>query len=186
MLERLRLSTLVKDVENGGDIDVLLAAEAEATIDAIKADALDISNKQQATIADLQGRLEAAQNKQTALEKSVRNLTEFYDKYNGTPCEQIRHQQEVEQLQQRVAQLEQDSKKASTDYEACRNALDKTVGELTTLQADHATLLGLLATIAPYVASWLQETYGDDYVNHPEWKQVEASLPAPPAQDGGK
>jgi len=89
-------------------------------------------------------------------------------------------------LQQRVAQLEQDSKKASTDYEACRNALDKTVGELTTLQADHATLLGLLATIAPYVASWLQETYGDDYVNHPEWKQVEASLPAPPAQDGGK
>lgn len=60
----------------------------------------------QATIADLQGQLEVAQNKQTALEKSVRNLTEFYDKYNGTPCEQIRHQQEVELLQQRVAQLE--------------------------------------------------------------------------------
>ncbi len=60
----------------------------------------------QATIADLQGQLEVAQNKQTALEKSVRNLTEFYDKYNGTPCEQIRHQQEVELLQQRVAQLD--------------------------------------------------------------------------------
>ena len=72
----------------------------------------------QATIADLQGQLEVAQNKQTALEKSVRNLTEFYDKYNGTPCEQIRHQQEVELLQQRVAQLEgerADWKKAADD-----------------------------------------------------------------------
>ena len=72
----------------------------------------------QATIADLQGQLEVAQNKQTALEKSVRNLTEFYDKYNGAPCEQIRHQQEVELLQQRVAQLEgerADWKKAADD-----------------------------------------------------------------------
>ena len=125
----------------------------------------EATRRQHATIADLQGQLKTAQ------------APRMYD------CGSCAIGKGFEQ---RVAQLEQDSKKASTDYEACRNALDKTVGELTTLQADHATLLGLLATIAPYVASWLQETYGDDYVNHPEWKQVEASLPAPPAQDGGK
>lgn len=32
-MERIRLSALVKDVENGGDIDVVIAAEAEQTVE---------------------------------------------------------------------------------------------------------------------------------------------------------
>lgn len=107
----------------------------------------------QATIADLQGQLEVAQNKQTALEKSVRNLTEFYDKYNGTPCEQIRHQQEVELLQQRVAQLEGERDVLKRDQfatHACAKTFEQMSDEsslrrlLASLQADHARVLGLV------------------------------------------
>jgi len=35
------------------------------------------------------------------------HMVKFYDKQHGTPCEQIRHQQEVEALQQRLAEVEQ-------------------------------------------------------------------------------
>ena len=77
-------------------------------------------------------------------------------------------------LQQRVAQLEQDSKKASTDYEACRNALDKTVGELTTLQADHARVLLVLKGV-------LEE---DDLALKAAAELVYDDVPAQPAQGG--
>ena len=135
MLERLRLSALVKDVEKGGDIDVVLAAEAEATIDAIKADALGVSKKQQATIADLQGRVEAAQNELLALReivgewcwnisnltgdyaiKTVADFNEEVTRRAGWLSETVRatlpapqsnsDRQELQALQQRVAQLE--------------------------------------------------------------------------------
>lgn len=41
------------------------------------------------------------------LEKKYKTLVTWYDKYNGTPCEQIRHIQEVEVLESRIAKLQQ-------------------------------------------------------------------------------
>lgn len=48
---------------------------------------------------DAQGRAEAA-------EERVRQLVTALDAQHGTPCEQIRHQQEVEALEERVRVLE--------------------------------------------------------------------------------
>ena len=54
----------------------------------------------QATIAALQAKLED-------LMAKYQNLVAWYDKQNGTPCEQVRHRQEVEALQARVRELEE-------------------------------------------------------------------------------
>lgn len=40
------------------------------------------------------------------MQERIRQLTEWYDRQNGTPCEQIRHAQEVEALRAQVAALE--------------------------------------------------------------------------------
>ena len=99
-------------------------------------------------------------------------------------------------LQQRVAQLEQDSKKASTDYEACRNALDKTVGELTTLQADHARVLGVaemyrkaLSLISVKTTPWFEGHHGtveDILAAYASYVLKEAaSLTSEAAREGG-
>ena len=53
-----------------------------------------------ATIAALQAKLED-------LTAKYQNLVAWYDKQNGTPCEQVRHRQEVEALQARVRELEE-------------------------------------------------------------------------------
>lgn len=154
----------------------------------------------QATIADLQGQVEAAQNKQTALEKSVRNLTEFYDKYNGTPCEQIRHQQEVEQLQQRVAQLEGDKSTLRLGLNALRDSYDELESRHSDLRADHAScarVLGLVQAAREYIATIPARLHPD---HSEEWKdgyhsavydvdqfltgKRTASLPAQRAQGG--
>ena len=55
----------------------------------------------QATIAALQAKLED-------LTAKYQNLVAWYDKQNGTPCEQVRHRQEVEALQ---AQLNEQNEK---------------------------------------------------------------------------
>jgi len=44
------------------------------------------------------GAYRAVQEENATLKDKVRTLTAWYDKQNGTPCEQIRHQQEVEAL----------------------------------------------------------------------------------------
>lgn len=49
--------------------------------------------------ADAQATVEALQKKYDDLLGKYRQLVDFYDKHNGTPCEQIRHQQQVEALQ---------------------------------------------------------------------------------------
>src|SRR5690348_10961280 len=38
-----------------------------------------------------------------------KQLVKFYDEHNGTPCEQIRHAQQVEQLEQDLARLRQEN-----------------------------------------------------------------------------
>ena len=60
--------------------------------------------------ADAQATVEALQKKYDDLLGKYRQLMDFYDKHNGTPCEQIRHQQQVEALQR-----ERDEAKASRD-----------------------------------------------------------------------
>ena len=158
-MERIRLSALVKDVEMGGDIDVVLAAEAEATIDAIKADALDASNKLRATIADLQGQLK----EMTESQKRCWN-------------EWTLAEQNVESLQQRVAQLEQE-----------RDAFESHAIDL---QADHARVLGLLAQVTEIADMMLKGTECEHDVglcsceHRRIVKQAQRSLPAQPAQGG--
>ena len=39
------------------------------------------------------------------LQEKVRNLTKWYDDQNGTPCEQIRHEQEIERLKKIIFDL---------------------------------------------------------------------------------
>ena len=46
--------------------------------------------------------MEALQKKYDDLLGKYRQLVDFYDKHNGTPCEQIRHQQQVEALQREL------------------------------------------------------------------------------------
>ena len=55
-------------------------------------------------VADLTAKL-----KLQAMREQYRTLVEFYDKHNGTPCEQIRHQQEVEDLTQRLEEAQADN-----------------------------------------------------------------------------
>lgn len=146
----------------------------------------------QATIADLQGQLEVAQNKQTALEKSVRNLTEFYDKYNGTPCEQIRHQQEVELLQQRVAQLEGERDVLKRDQfatHACAKTFEQMSDEsslrrlLASLQADHARVLAGFQALLNVIDDSHDEDLPPEILEARDTAyELKASLPAQPAQ----
>ena len=49
--------------------------------------------------ADAQATIEALQEKLEDLTAKYQNLVAWYDKQNGTPCEQVRHRQEVEALQ---------------------------------------------------------------------------------------
>ncbi len=66
------------------------------------------------------------------------------DGFTARPANKSRHQQEVELLQQRVAQLEQ---QAETYLKAAQSAHDghrAAVKYTADLQADHATLLGLV------------------------------------------
>ena len=49
--------------------------------------------------ADAQATIEALQAKLEDLTAKYQNLVAWYDKQNGTPCEQVRHRQEVEALQ---------------------------------------------------------------------------------------
>ena len=50
-------------------------------------------------LADAQATVEALQKKYDDLLGKYHQLVDFYDKHNGTPCEQIRHEQQVEELQ---------------------------------------------------------------------------------------
>lgn len=99
-MERLRLSKLVKDLEMGGDIDVVIAAEAEQEIEAIKADALDVSNAQRKEIDRLSVRVsgaDAARRHAQAVsselvkeKRALRDLLdtikgELVDRYDGAP-----------------------------------------------------------------------------------------------------
>lgn len=158
------------------------------------------------TIADLQGQVEVAQKQLKFLGATMQPdgmVSLDLKKYHAAHrCKAHREDpwQDIDTeidcfvcLKQRVAQLEQDSKKASTDYEACRNALDKTVGELTTLQADHARVLGLVQAYAKAKTEFDDNRLKED---HHEWKErfnrlveaetalIAASLPAQPAQGG--
>lgn len=59
-MERFRLSSLIKDVEMGGDIDVVIAADAQATVEALQAEKLMLErgvSAQSALIDGLQSQL---------------------------------------------------------------------------------------------------------------------------------
>jgi hypothetical protein len=58
--------------------------------------------------------------------KKYQGLVAYYDKQEGTPCEQVRHQQEVGQLRQRVKELEHDNKNLlSCQCGNCDNSLEE-------------------------------------------------------------
>lgn len=59
-----------------------------------------------ALYADAQATVEALQKKYDDLLGKYHQLMDFYDKHNGTPCEQIRHEQQVEALQRERDELQ--------------------------------------------------------------------------------
>lgn len=61
-----------------------------------------------------------------ALRLKVQELVKFYDKHVGTPCEQIRHQQEVEALNERLDAYHKDL----TTLETLVKRLPNVKGEL--------------------------------------------------------
>lgn len=69
-----------------------------------KWDAHDALQRQR--IAQLEEQITYLQTVSTEQVERIRTLVAFYDKHHGTPCEQIRHQQEVEELKRRITQLE--------------------------------------------------------------------------------
>lgn len=92
------------------DVEVVLAADAQATVEALQAQLEELKANRvphsmqhvielQAMNNRLGAEVEALQKKYDDLLGKYRQLVDFYDKHNGTPCEQIRHQQQVEALQ---------------------------------------------------------------------------------------
>jgi DNA repair exonuclease SbcCD ATPase subunit len=73
--------------------------------------------------------LTEALDERDALRLKVQELTKFYDKHVGTPCEQIRHQQEVETLNERLDAYRKDL----TTLETLVRALPKVEGEISAL-----------------------------------------------------
>lgn len=176
----------------------------------------DKCEKLEATIADLQTQLTQANDKareyerqsehvgvalaveaeaHQALREKYQNLVAWYDKHNGTPCEQIRHQQEIERLQQRVVQLERREQFLMSSWRTQSQCL-------TTLQADHARVLELVQEANYELAALFpmpdNPTFEDAFVvcgnknpadarcvlNAYEAIHQAASLPAQPVQGG--
>lgn len=75
-----------------------------------KRDVLEAKNRQ------LEAQITYLQTVSTEQVARIRTLVAFYDTYHGTPCEQIRHQQEVEELKRRIVTLEDQLENAQ--YEA--------------------------------------------------------------------
>jgi predicted nucleic acid-binding Zn-ribbon protein len=176
----------------------------ETTLEVVKyADA-------QATIADLQGQVEAAQ---TCIPKSVKlAIAADGDGLHETLVKLVTN---FEQLQQRVAQLEGERDDALHAAQGMSNDLtalgQKYEAELATLQADHARVLaaideGLSASDTELAIKSIEELYEaharvlglvqallETWVNGRKVcdgipltlrQQVESSLPAQPAQGG--
>ena len=131
-------------------------ADAQATIAALQAQLKEMTEskvrcwnqwtfseqevKEQAeTIANLQSQLtqrtaelEAAKHCYADLLAKYQNLVAWYDKQNGTPCEQVRHKQEVADLQaelERVRGLIAEYAKAKTDFDEKRLQEDHYAGK---------------------------------------------------------
>ena len=51
-----------------------------------------------------------------ALQQKYQALVKFYDEHQGTPCEQIRHREQVEALEQEIEQLKLDYSLLADDY----------------------------------------------------------------------
>ena len=76
--------------------------------------------------------LEAAKHCYADLLAKYQNLVAWYDKQNGTPCEQVRHKQEVADLQaelERVRGLIAEYAKAKTDFDEKRLQEDHYAGK---------------------------------------------------------
>jgi len=120
----------------------------------------------QATIADLQGQLDASLNEARILRKCQEN-----------------QKRTIETYQQRVGQLE-------AGCEVCRKRYDNLSTQYGTLQADHARVLGLLAQVTEIADMMLKGTECEHDVglcsceHRRIVKQAQRSLPAQPAQGG--
>ena len=98
-----------------------------------------MSMADQPTYKDLQSQLtqrtaelEAAKHCYADLLAKYQNLVAWYDKQNGTPCEQVRHKQEVADLQaelERVRGFIAEYAKAKTDFDEKRLQEDHYAGK---------------------------------------------------------
>ena len=116
--------------------------DAQATIAALQADNRTYINERhentkqieqlQADLAQRTAELEAAKHCYADLLAKYQNLVAWYDKQNGTPCEQVRHKQEVADLQaelERVRGLIAEYAKAKTDFDEKRLQEDHYAGK---------------------------------------------------------
>jgi hypothetical protein len=61
--------------------------------------------------------------------EKYKGLVQFYDAHAGTPCEQIRHEQETERLNARIAALEADNKRLREALEPSAATKAEYIGE---------------------------------------------------------
>ena len=89
--------------------------DAQATIAALQADNRTYINERhehvkqieqlQSQLTQRTAELEAAKHCYADLLAKYQNLVAWYDKQNGTPCEQVRHKQEVADLQAELERM---------------------------------------------------------------------------------
>ena len=132
-------------MEIPGDCEVVKAADAQATIAALQAERdtarrrVDELEEREVDVVMLREDLEqrtaelaAAKHRYADLLAKYQNLVAWYDKQNGTPCEQVRHKQEVADLQaelERVRGLIAEYVKAKTDFDEKRLQEDHYAGK---------------------------------------------------------
>ena len=60
---------------------------------------VDLAVKTKPLYEDLEAEVTRLRERMASMETRYKGLVDFYDQHNGTPCEQVRHRQEVEALQ---------------------------------------------------------------------------------------
>ena len=95
----------------------------------------DTPSEKDDTISDLRDKLAAVERELAALKPKYAQLVSYYDVHFGTPCEQIRHQQEVEKLTAELAE----ARALNHEYE-----ITVPGSTISALQRDNAALRGKL------------------------------------------
>lgn len=96
-MERLRLSVLVKDIEKGGDIDVVIAADAQQAVERLERELMEANDRADRAVKDRAAVLDV---------KTKEGMT-----CSEWLMRTAKAEKEVDDLKQQVAQLREESEK---------------------------------------------------------------------------